>query len=329
MNQQPAEHGGFRLRSYAHRSTGDCRSVSDAIEEYALGIADAAQCAVIERHVLHCADCAALVSSYSQTSAVLALAVPLATPPASARTALMDRIAVTSQATFPARNVYAGSLDDLRTPTLPSSAQVAPLPSQPEKQSAWWHVYAAPLATLPLLLALGLVAAWGFNNYSQLNDTQQDLAQRDLQIARLNSQLDNDNGQGVAQLLASQSAKRYTLTSDGSSGVFAQGMLVADPQSEQAALQVSGLAPGTYSVVVQLQNGKMVPTTEFDVGTTGSGSTLVNLGTPIDDLKSVHIRPTTTVTETDMAGITAQPDALMTQIGPDISDDSDTSVQKP
>lgn len=329
MNQQPSDHGGFRLRSHPHRSASDCRMVSDAIEEYTLGIADSAQSAAIERHLLGCAECSALVSSYLQTTAVLALAVPLVAPPASARTALFDRIAVTSHSASPARGVFAGSLDDLRTPTLPSSAQIAPLPFKPEKQSAWWHVYAAPLATLPLILALGLVAAWGFNNYAQLHSTQGDLAQRDMQIARLNAQLDNDTGQGVAQMLASQSAKRYALTSDGSSGTLAQGMLVADPQSERAALQVSGLPSGTYTVVVQLQNGAMVPTTEFEVGAGGTGSTLVNLGTQIDNLRSVHIRPATTVTVTDVAAIEAQSDALMTLIGPDISDDADTSVQKP
>jgi hypothetical protein len=204
------------------------------------------------------------------------------------------------------------------------------MPAKPESQSAWWRIYAAPLATLPLLLALGLVAAWGFNNYSQLHDTKGEVAQRDLQIARLSSQLSNENNQGVANLMSSQSAKRYVLTPEVTSGgEIAQGILYADSQSDQAALQVSGLPAGTYSVVVQLQNGDMVPKTEFEVGTEGSATTLINLGSQVTDLTSVHIRPTTTVTETDVAAIESQPDALMTVIGPDISDDADTSVQKP
>ena len=83
----------------------------------------------------------------------------------------MTRIAATPQTIAFKPSVYAGSLETFRTPTLPSSVEVSrTLAPEQQSQSAWWKVYAAPLATLPLILALGLVGAWGFNNYSQLND---------------------------------------------------------------------------------------------------------------------------------------------------------------
>ncbi|HET9659755.1 MAG TPA: zf-HC2 domain-containing protein [Thermomicrobiales bacterium] len=303
--------------------------VDQSIDEYALGVLDAPQRAAIERHLSRCASCAALVDSYRQTAAVLALAVPLASPPASARTALMTRIAATPQTAAPARSVYAGSLDALRTPTLPSSLVVDPSPTPPELQSAWWRVYAAPLATLPLLLALGLVAAWGLNNYSQLNDSANALAQRDMQIARLSSQLSNENNQGVANLVTSPSTQRYNLSSEiNGASAGAQGVLLTNAQSGQAALQVSGLPSGIYTVFVQLDNGDMVPKTEFVVGELGSASTMVDLGGQVTDLKSVHIKPATTMTETDVA-IDQRSDVLMMSFGPGISGESDTSVQKP
>jgi hypothetical protein len=329
VNQQPANRGGLRSRAHALRSAADCQMVDESIDEYALGILDSAPRAAIDRHCATCASCAALIASYQRTAAVLALAAPLASPPASARTALMARIATTPQTTTVPASVYTAGLDTLRTPTLPASAPASSAPAPAGAPSAWWRVYAAPLATLPLLLALGLVAAWGLNSYSQLQHSQNALATRDLQIARLSSQLSNDNNQGVANLVTSPSAKRYTLSPEiNGAGDGAQGVLFADPQQNIAALQVSGLPSGSYAVVVQLQNGDMVQKTEFMVGDEGQTTTMVDLGVQVTDLKSVHIRPTATITETDVA-IDPQSDVLMTTIGPDISDDSDTSVQKP
>jgi len=312
-----------------HRPAGDCHMVDQSIDEYALGILEASQRAAIDRHVVRCASCSAMVASYRQTVAVLALAAPLASPPASARTALMARIAAIPQTSIPPRSAYTGSLDSLRTPTLPSSVAVAPTPAPSVPQSAWWRVYAAPLATLPLLLALGLVAAWGLNNYSQLNHSQNDLAARDMQIARLSSQISNENSQGVADLATSPSTQRYNLSSEiNGAGTGAQGVLLANAQSGLAALQVTGLPSGTYTVFVQLDNGTMEPKTEFVVGDLGSASTMVELGGQVTDLKSVHIRPATTMTETDVA-IDQRSDVLMMTLGPGISVESDTSVQSP
>jgi len=330
VNQQPSERSGFQRRSQTSRSVHDCQMVENSIEEYALGILDPEQQAAIERHLDFCPVCSNLIVGYRQVATALALAVPVVAPPLRARTMLMARIDETPRKTVRPVTMAASTLESLRTPTLPASAPVAPMPVGPQEQSAWWRVYAAPLATLPLILALGLVAAWGFNNYTQLHDSRTELASRDLQIARLSSQLSTDNSQNVANLLVSPSSKRYTLAPQAT-GIIdsARGTLIADSQSGQAAVQVSGLPAGTYTVVVQLQNGNLVPTAEFEVGPQGSATTLLDLGSQVGDLDSVHIRATTSVTQTDVAAIEAQRDVLMTTIGPNISDDSDTSVQKP
>jgi hypothetical protein len=312
-----------------HRSPNGCHTVDQSIDEYVLGILDSSQRAAIDQHVKSCPTCASLIASYRQTTAALALAVPIVTPPATARTALMLRIAATPQTASPSAIVFAGDLDTLRTPTLPAATPIATLPTQPESQSAWWRNYAAPLATLPLLLALGLVAAWGLNNYSQLNQKQNEVAAKDSQIALLSNQLSSESSQGMADLSTSPATQRYTLAPDvNGTDDGGQGVLLTNSLSNQAGLQVTGLEPGTYTVYVQMENGDMVPKTEFVVGALGSGSTLVDLGGQVTDLKSVRIRPTTTMTETDVA-IDQQVDVLITTIGPDISDGSDTSVQKP
>lgn len=305
--------------------------IDASIDEYALGILDSAAQSDFERHLETCPACAEQVASYQQVAALLALTVPMVAPPARAKASLMTRIAETPQwSSTPATTVFNGDLDALRTPTLPSSMTFRPQPASPVAKSPWWQTYAAPLATLPLLFALGLVAAWGFNNYSQLHESQDALAQRELEIARLSSQLSNDNSQSVANLMVSPSAMRYTLSpqTDGANDP-ASGTLIADSQTGQAALQVRGLPAGTYAVIVQMQNGATAPTAEFVVGPQGTATTLIDLGTQVSALDSVHVRPTTSVTETDVAAITAQTDVLMASIGPDISTDSDTSVQNP
>lgn len=332
MNQQPSERGGFQLRPRIQRTGSACSLVDTSIEAYALGILDATQQAVIEQHLTRCSRCSELVASYQKTTALLALSVPLALPSPRSKTSLMARIADLPQAfdPLPDSAVFTGNLDDLRTPTLPASTYPRSTTDTPATPAAWWRIYAAPLATLPLILALGLVAAWGFNNYAELRDSQAALGQRDMQIARLSSQLSNDNSQGVANLMVSPSSKRYTLTSQATGGGdLARGLLIADSLSGQAAVQVSGLPAGTYAVIVQTQNGTMTSKAEFEVGTQGSATTLLDLGTQITDFDSVHIRPTTATTQTDVASIASQADVLMTTIGPDISTDSDTSVQNP
>lgn len=304
--------------------------VDDAFEEYALGILDSGRQAAVERHLIRCTRCAAMISSFQQTVAVLALAAPLAQPPASARTALLARIGTPAGASIPAPTLYGGSLDALRTPTIPASPPVsAASPATPQSQPSWWRVYAAPLATLPLLLALGLVAAWGLNNYSELNAKEDQLAARDMQIARLSSQLSNDNNEGVAEVVTSTSSKRYQLEPERTGSTTAEGLLIADPQTDKAILLVSGLTSGYYAVVTQLQNGAIVSNGEFLVDDSGSAITPFNLGAQVSDVQSVHIRPTTSLTETDVVALDGSPDVLMTTLGPGAFDNSDTSPQSP
>ncbi len=327
MNQHPAEQDSTRFWARPATSTADCGLLDEAIDEYTLGIAEPSQCVAIERHLAHCTRCSILVASYRNTVAALALAVPLVTPPVNARTAVISRIAGTPQSAPHASSIFTGSLESLRTPTLPSSsATVPPLPTQSTNPSAWWRVYAAPLATLPLLLALGLVGAWGFNNYANLHDANDVIARQDLAIQNLDNQLELDEQQ-VVQLAFSPSAKRYTMTSDLiSEGGKLWGTLIADPVSGQAALQVEGLDAGYYSVLVQTQDGAMVQKAVFQVGSDGTASTAVDLGEQVTDFQSVHIRANNLITETDVAVDGEIQDVLMAVIGPNINQNSGTGA---
>ncbi len=326
MNQQPAEQDSPRYRAHSPTSSSDCRLVDDAIDEYALGVLDASQQVAIDRHLIRCKRCSALVASYRQTVAALALAVPIVTPPASSRTALLSRIAATPQNVAPASSIYSGELDAFRTPTIPASNSVTVSPPQPPAgQNAWWRIYAAPLATLPLLLALGLVGAWGFNNYAKLHDANGVIAEQEQSIAYMNDQLKLDDQQ-VVRLAFSPSAKRYNLTSEIAP---ASGTFIADTATGQAVLQVNGLRAGGYSLLVQGEDGSMTQKAAFVVGDDGSATTAVDLGDLVTGFQSVHIRSSDSITETDVAVDGELQDVLMAVIGPDINENSDTGQQGP
>lgn len=327
MNQHPAEQDSSRQWARTTTSSSGCRLVDDAVDEYVLGIADPAQAAAIERHLLRCLRCTELVTSFDLTVTALALAVPLVSPPASTRAATRSRVAATpQQAPIPA-TVAVGDLAAFRTATLPASnASALPLPPAAQSQTAWWRAYAAPLATLPLLLALGLVSAWGFNNLAKLNSAENTIAMQDQQIASMNDQYNLDEQQ-VMQLAFSPSSKRYNMSSDASgSGTPMNGTLLTDPATGQAALQVEGLAPGSYSVLVQLDDGTMVRKATFLVGDDGTASTPVDLGEQVTDFQSIHIRLNSYV-ETDMAIDGDAIDVLMAVIGPNINQSSGTGLQ--
>lgn len=329
MNQHPAEQDSPRFRAQPTTSTSECRLVDDAIDEYALGIAEPSVQVAIERHLLRCARCSKLIDSYETTIAALALAVPLVAPPSSAKTALMSRIAATPQSVTPPSSVYAGDLSVWRTPSLPSAVDISASPSeQPVTASPWWRVYAAPLATLPLILALGLMSAWGLNNYVQLNDTQNALAMQTAIGNHANAEdVQTDPDAEMVELAFSSSAKRYNLTS--STGAQS-ATLVADPVTGKAGLQVAGLPTGNYAVLVQLQDGTMQQKAVFTVGADGTATTPVDLGDAVASFQSVHIRASEPVTETDVAvdGVDYT-DVLMGQLGPAIDQNSGTGVQGP
>lgn len=330
MNQQPAEQGSPHNRAHPPTFTNDCRLVDDAIEEYTLGIVGPSQEMTIDRHLIGCHRCSEIVESYRQTVAALALAVPLIAPPASARTALFARIAVTPQSVASSTSVFSGDLETFRTATLPMSSSVSTTPSQsPSNQNAWWRVYAAPLATLPLLLALGLVGAWGFNNYAKLDKANGVITAQAQSMAYMNDQLQLDDQQ-VVRLAFSPSAKRYNLTSEiASLNGNASGTFVADTATGQALLQVDGLRAGTYSLFVQTDDGTMMQKAEFLVGADGSASTAVDLGDLVTSFQSVHIRPGNSITDTDVAVEGELQDVLMAVIGPNINENSGTGQQGP
>lgn len=326
MNQHPSTADRWASRQPPIGSDAACRTVEELLEAYALHSLDPHDESMVDRHLVECSRCAEIVAGYESVAAMMALTVPQIAPPIGTRAALLEQVRALPPASSRPRT--ATSIDTLRTPTLPASTTPNPTLA-PASNPSWWRVYAAPLATLPLLLALGLVGAWGLNNYLQLEETRADIASRDLQIQRLWNQLDTDD-QSISQVLMSPASKRYLMSPEvASAGNDAAGTLIADPMTERAVLQVNGLDAGIYSIIVQTQDGAIVPQGEFVVGTEGVATTLVDLDTQVSNLRSVHIRPTTSVTETDVAAIAAQPDVLMTTIGPDLFENMDTSPQSP
>jgi hypothetical protein len=333
VNQQPAEQDSTSYWAYPSTPPGDCRLVDDTIEEYALGIAEDVQRHAIERHIIRCKRCADLITSYKQTAAALALSVPTNAPPAGTKEVILNRIAVTPQDVYRPTTFFAGNLDSLTTPTLPASTQVGVSPKsglRPD-QGPWWRVYAAPLATLPLLLALGLVGAWGFNNYMKVDDLRNEVAQLAQEPVQASTTGNTQNIEEAVRLAFRPTSVLYDLTSVGAAqDADSWGQLLADPETGQGVLQVTGLAAGSYAVLVQTRDGSMVQKAVFEVADDGTASTVVNFGDQVSDFRSVHVRPKDPAIDIAVDADFNDDeftDVLLTVFEPNINQDSGTSLQ--
>jgi hypothetical protein len=314
----------------------DCSLVHEFAEAFAINAIEEDLRESIDRHCNNCPLCASLVRDLQQTAMMLAYAVPQVGPPAAAKAALLSRLA---QAASPAADAwfFDDSLDYLRTPTLPAStmelvtpAEITAMPPVSGGGSRrWWSTYAAPLATLPLLLALGIVGFWGISTRVQLNDQKDQVEVLNARVEFLNTKVGSlsNSLEEFDNFLSFRSAKEYAMVPEIDNGNSdLHGTLLADPRSKQAMIQASGLKPEleSYWVVVQLQDGTMRPVTELTVDDDGEATSVVQFDVQVSELKSVHIRPLSAEPGTDVHILAMQPDSLYTTIGPDIFENSDT-----
>jgi hypothetical protein len=318
----------------------DCSLVHEFAEAFAVNAIEEDLRESIDRHCNNCPLCASLVRDLQQTAMMLAYVAPQVQPPATAKAALFSRVA---QAAAPAADAgfFDASLDYLRTPTLPASsvglvtpAEVAVVPPVSGGGSrSWWSVYAAPLATLPLLLALGIVGFWGISTRVQLNDQKDQVDVLNARVEFLNSKVGSlsNSLEEFDNFLSFRSAKESAMVPEvdhGNSDLH--GTLLADPRSKQAMIQAFGLDPKleSYWVVAQFQDGTMEPVTELSVDGNGEATSVVEFDVQVSDLKSVHIRPTTADPGTDVEILAMKPGSLYTTIGPDIFENSDTDTRQ-
>jgi hypothetical protein len=317
----------------------DCAAVHDMAHDYVLAEASEARLQ-IELHCSSCPRCQALVDDLLGTAALVALSSPLVTPPESAKHALFGRIAQTSSSLPSIEPVYQGSLAALTTPTIPSSSGLF-APSAPEAKieetaprRSWWSVYAAPLATLPLLFALGFVGYWGITTRMELNDQTNTVDDLNARVQLLNSKVDalSAGFTGIDEYLNNGSVKEYAMLdpAPGSSDAQASGLLIANPKEDSAMLLAWGLDTtiDNYKVTVQLANGEIVPISDLYTDNEGDAIQLLDLGVPISQISSIHVKPNMSGLTSDSQVGSTTPDALYAMISPGLGRELDTRSQQ-
>jgi len=290
----------------------------------------------IKLHCKNCPRCRALVDDLIGSAALLAFSSTFAAPPAAAKTALFNRIAQASR-DFPViEPVFQGSMASLTSPTIPSSREMfAPAASDTQLQApagrrSWWSMYAAPLATLPLLFALGFVGYWGINARMDLSDQTNNVEDLNARVQLLNSKVDalSTGMAGIDQYLSNGSAKEYAMVdpAPGNNDAQAYGLLLANPKGEDAVLLAWDLDPtvDSYKVTIELSNGDIVDVSNLYTDNEGDAIQMLNLGSPLSQVTSIHVKPSGNGLTTDSQLASAMPDALYATIWPGLGREQDT-----
>jgi anti-sigma factor RsiW len=297
----------------------ECAFVSENIEAHALGALTTEESERVERHVSTCPRCAARLEQSRAVSAFLPfLAAPVAVPEsAHARLferVMLDRPAAASAAPLPNLNPWEASEPE-RSWTIPSSKEAfaAPLDSvgvASRRRRVNWDVWAAPLAAMPLVLALAIVGGWALNTRSNLQD----------QRAAMNQVLqENKNLQG--QLLtyptATVAAVDHTdIQLDAVNGSAAQGALTQLSANGAVALRVWNLPTNVKSCEVDLEtmDGNHINGGTFNVDGNGSATATLSLSGPLSAYRNVRVIPIMGASIGDSSGNAAAPELLTAQI---------------
>jgi hypothetical protein len=339
-----------QTRPGVHRHPPDsgpeCAYVRELAASYVMAALDPDEHRRIDRHRNRCQDCDGTIAQVRETVSYLAFSVPQVAPPPLAKLALMERIAQASQAEylFPQPAVAASTL------TIPSSqGALAPIPEGWEEANLAkrrplsdklgrrrfrpnWQLFATPLATVPLVLALGIVGVWAMN-------TQNRLSARSAEVRALNNQVDDLNGRvstlsntlaDVDRFMAAADAVTYEMAaSGGASDSKAVGQVIANPGTDEAMLVVKGLSGGqaTYEVLLESNGGNMVSAGELPVKN-GAGTTVLKLTQPFASYHSVHVIPKSDDNSSGASDSvsTAAPDALVGVIDSNLGNAGDTDV---
>ncbi|HKG26433.1 MAG TPA: hypothetical protein VKB09_12355 [Thermomicrobiales bacterium] len=331
----------------------DCAYVQELVAPYVMAALEPDEHRRIDRHRNRCVTCEQLIAETRETISYLAFSVSLVAPPARAKASLMDRIAQAAQveANFPQPALAAATTPAGRSLTIPSSrGLLAPIPegweeanrSQPQLEPersglsrrlrANWHLLATPLATVPLVLALGIVGVWAMNTQDRLSARSAEIQSLNLQVNTLSNRLDtvNDALADVDQFMVAQDAMRYDMAPGTASSSKAVGQVIANPGTDQAMLVVKGLSGShaMYEVLLESSAGSLVSAGELPVSADGAGKAVLELSQPFSSYRSVHVKPKSDLTNqtvTDSNAVTV-PDALYGVIDPNLGSSGDTDV---
>jgi len=140
----------------------ECRHVIDNAEAFALGALDGAERSRIEQHLILCGACRRAVADVRRVTDLLPFLAEPATPPASVKTALFDRIArEASDPPMPSMNPWVPTGVAASTPSQSAVGSGRPASS--------WQRWLPPALLAPLALVLLVTAAWANSLRNELD----------------------------------------------------------------------------------------------------------------------------------------------------------------
>ena len=315
----------------------DCATVQDSAHDYVMGTLDAQARESVAAHCKRCINCQSLIDELSSTATMLAFTARPVAPPPAAKAALFARIA---QNAVPAEAHLAwgeASPESFRTPSLPAAPvfpALSPTTGEPPGKTAgsWSRFvsYAAPLATIPLILALGFVGYWGVSTRMELNDKANTVNELNTSVQFLNSKVDalSVGMEDFEQYLNPDTSKHYAMLdpSPSSEGSQAYGLLLTNAASGNAVVMTWRLDPEieVYEVVLELVDGRSIAVGDLFTDTDGDAMRQIEPGVSLSEVKSIHVRPKSTGFSNDSDLNAEQPDALYAVIWPGLNGLQDT-----
>ena len=272
----------------------DCSFVAANAPGLALGALELDEVARINHHVSWCPDCAKLVHEHRKLINALPFLSPQASPSPSVRSALFSRIETLQQlertnpkelwSSVPATT----SIEALESPAASTRRGLlgARQESAPAKRRVNWEMIVAPLAAVPLVVALAIVGGWALRTQDRL----------DSQVARA-SNLEIENADLVAQvgwLSNTIESQAFELESvDSALGGAAKGRITARTDTPWAMISVWGLPSSAtgYQVLVVTDNGDWIRALEFTPDAAGSAERELKLDAPLDEYTAIHVQP--------------------------------------
>jgi len=304
----------------------DCNYAEENIAGFVLGSLEFDDEMRIVRHVSWCPACARLLHETRKTVSYLPYLSPQSAPSIAAKRSLFDRIAAdqllnpVGVASELAPAAMASSIDLLGDPVgHVMAADMSPSKAPKSKRRFSWEMVAAPLAAVPLVIALALVGGWAYNTQQRLEDQS---AQAKV--------LKNENAKLVAQVsnIFSPQTTKYALDSGESlANSEATGKLVVNPSQTSATLYVWDLPQSAagYEVLVYTSNGTLQNAGDFTVDQNGFARYDLTLSQPLTNFQSIHVQRLT-AGESTSSDAASHSDVLWMDSDTNLGDQGDTEA---
>lgn len=257
--------------------------VADLAAGYVLDALELAEREQVERHARSCPSCAKLLAADARVAGFLPYLAPAVVPAPDVKAALFARIAHAERAatvetsprpiashaqTLPSSrsSIPAGSVSAADSSAVPSMAgptrRRSPLPAR-----------AGSFLSVPLLLALAAVGAWGIQMRGQA-------AEADARLGAVQAQF--------ANFAAGQT---YDLR-PGEAGPGAEGSLLVSEDQRQVLLSMQVNNPKRDRIYQLLVNDgeRIVPKADIEVGPDGRAQKVVDLDRPYSEYESFEVK---------------------------------------